>query len=235
MTVRHDVDVIAGRLRIWWAIGGGATRAASMRCCRSSATCHGIALLRHAPPRALDMTASFGERLSSAMPPGAESVAAVHRRRQPSIHRDRRCVHPRERHLSQDQPRHPRRVHPSLRPRTRQPIPIVTGFIGATGGRTDDDDRPQRVHYSAAIVGAALGASVINLDRRGRRAQPTCARCRPPSCCRTCVRRGDGVVVFGARVLHSASIAPAVARGIPILIKNTHLGARTLISKSGGD
>jgi aspartokinase/homoserine dehydrogenase 1 len=42
---------------------------------------------------------------------------------------------------------------------------------------------------------------------------------------------------FGAKVLHSAAIAPAVAKGIPLLIKNTFNPAApgTLISKSTGD
>jgi len=42
---------------------------------------------------------------------------------------------------------------------------------------------------------------------------------------------------FGARVLHSASIAPAVARRIPILIKNTFNpeAPGTLISRKAED
>src|SRR6185503_17224401 len=149
-----------------------------------ASTLQGIHLLRHCPLRALDMTASFGKRLSAVI------VSA---------------------YLD------------TLFKRARTVVPIVTGFIGATDdGQTTTIGR-NGSDYSAAIVGAAVGASVIEIwtDVDGvLSADPKIVRgafVLP----QMTYEEAMELSYFGAKVLHSATIAPAVARRIPILIKNT--------------
>jgi len=129
-------------------------------------TLQGIYLLRHCPPRALDMTASFGERLSALI------LAAYLKRFHPSELADARDFV-----RTDDQFTHAsvnfavtnreirKRFAPLLRKR-RAPIPVITGFIGATDdGQTTTIGR-NGSDYSAAIVGAAVGANttVLALD-----------------------------------------------------------------------
>src|SRR5262245_30802665 len=94
---------------------------------------HGIGLLRHCPPRALDVTASFGERLAALI------VAAYLDRFRPA-----RFVDAREFVITDDQfteanviftktNRLARRTFAALsRSGSRRVIPVVTGFIGST-------------------------------------------------------------------------------------------------------
>ena len=187
-------------------------------------TLQGIHLLRHCPPRALDMVASFGERLSAVI------VAASLDRRYPA-----RCVDSRELVVTDDQFTNANVVFAKTNRRTRtalarlvrrhrgRVIPVVTGFIASTeDGQTTTIGR-NGSDYSAAIVGAAIGASVIEIwtdvdgvlsaDPR----QVSSAFVLP----HLTYEEAMELSYFGAKVLHSATIAPAVARRIPILIKNT--------------
>ena len=124
----------------------------------------GIRLLRHAPPRALDHVASFGERLSC-------EIVAAH------LSRGRRAVAVDARELVVTDDRFTQAAvqfdvtnredpPPARRPccaRRARPIPVVTGFIGSTAdGRTTTIGR-NGSDYTAAIFGAALGASVVEI------------------------------------------------------------------------
>ena len=78
--------------------------------------------------------------------------------------------------------------------------------------------------YTAAIIGAALHATAIEIwtDVDGvLSADPKAVAfsIRTPA---HHIRPGDTISpFFGAKVLHPATIAPAVAADIPIVIKNT--------------
>ena len=202
-------------------------------------TLQGIHLLRHCPPRALDMTASFGERLSALI------VAAYLDRTHPAVFVDARDLL-----VTDDQFTHATVQFPATNRRTRayfsrlfrgrKPVvPIVTGFIGATAdGQTTTIGR-NGSDYSAAIVGAAVGASVIEIwtDVDGvLSADPrlVAAAFVVPE---MTYEEAMELSYFGAKVLHSATIAPAVARRIPILIKNTFNpdAPGTLISRRAVD
>jgi bifunctional aspartokinase / homoserine dehydrogenase 1 len=186
-------------------------------------TLQGVFLLRHCPPRALDMTASFGERLSALV------LAAYLRRFHPAELADARDfvrTDDQFTHAVVNFPSTNRAVRarfaPLLRKR-RAPIPVVTGFIGATDdGQTTTIGR-NGSDYSASIVGAAVGASVIEIwtDVDGAlSADPRLVRgafVLP----RMTYEEAMELSYFGAKVIHSATIAPAVAKRIPILIKNT--------------
>src|SRR6185503_724752 len=197
-------------------------------------------LLRHCPVRALDMTASFGERLSAFI------VSAYLNQKYPSL-----SVDARDFLVTDDQFTHAnvnfrrtnprgRRLFSTLMTKKRnRVIPIVTGFIGATeDGQTTTIGR-NGSDYSAAIVGAAVGASIIEIwtDVDGvLSADPrvvSSAFVLPEMTYEEAME----LSYFGAKVLHSATIAPAVARRIPILIKNTFNpdAPGTLISRTAED
>jgi aspartokinase/homoserine dehydrogenase 1 len=202
---------------------------------------HGIRLLGHCPPRALDVTASFGERLSALI------IAAHLDRVRPA-----RVVDAREFVVTDDQfteanvifsrtNRAARSIFARLtRSGPRRVIPVVTGFIGATvDGRTTTIGR-NGSDYTAAIVGAALGASVIEIwtDVDGVLSADPRAVASAFVLPQITYEEAMELSYFGAKVLHSATIAPAVAKSIPILIKNTFNPSApgTLISRTrGGD
>jgi len=204
-----------------------------------ASTLQGIHLLRHCPLRALDMTASFGERLSAV-------VVAAH------LGRSRRSafVDARDLIVTDDQFTHAgvifrktnrrtRAYFGTLFKRARNVLPIVTGFIGATeDGQTTTIGR-NGSDYSAAIVGAAVGASVIEIWTDVDGVLSADPRVVPAAFVLPQMTYEEAMELsyFGAKVLHSATIAPAVAKRIPILIKNTFNpeAPGTLISRTADD
>jgi aspartokinase/homoserine dehydrogenase 1 len=189
-----------------------------------SSTLQGIHLLRHCPLRALDMTAGFGERLSAAI------VAAHFNRRYPSAFVDAReflVTDDQFTHAAVEFDRTNRRARRLfgrlLRQHAGGVIPVVTGFIGATeDGQTTTLGR-NGSDYSAAIVGAAVTASAIEIWTDVDGVLSADPRIVPSAFVlpRMTYEEAMELSYFGATVLHSASIAPAVAKRIPILIKNT--------------
>ena len=186
-------------------------------------TLQGIHLLRHCPLRALDMTASFGERLSAVI------VAAYLGQTVPAVFVDARDIV-----VTDDQFTHAAVVFRKTNRRTRayfaalfrrspRVVPIVTGFIGATDdGQTTTIGR-NGSDYSAAIVGAAVGASLIEIWTDVDGVLSADPRIVPSAFVLPQMTYEEAMELsyFGAKVLHSATIAPAVAKRIPILIKNT--------------
>src|SRR3989344_7395311 len=106
--------------------------------------------------------------------------------------------------------------------RTRK-LQIVTGFVGATLegvvttlGRGGSD-------YTASIIGAALGASSIEIwtDVSGVfTADPRKVKNPLPITTMT-YEEASEMSYFGAKVIHPPTMLPARKKGIPILIKNT--------------
>jgi len=118
-------------------------------------------------------------------------------------------------------------------------MPIVTGFIGSTiDGRTTTIGR-NGSDYTGAIVGAAVDASVIEIWTDVDGVLSADPKAVPAAFVLPQISYEEAMELsyFGAKVLHSAAIAPAVAKGIPLLIKNTFNpnAPGTLISKSTGD
>ena len=203
---------------------------------------HGVQLLGHSPPRALDLIASFGERLCAVI------VAAYLARVHPARFVDARQLVVTDNQFTNANVifsktnRAARRYFTDLfQLRRRWPIPVVTGFIGSTSdGQTTTIGR-NGSDYTAAILGAALGASVIEIwtDVDGVLSADPKAVAPAFVLPRITYEEAMELSYFGAKVLHPATIAPAVSRRIPLLIKNTfHPEAPgTLISgdRSDGD
>ncbi len=104
-----------------------------------------------------------------------------------------------------------------------QPIVVVTGYIASdekgsptTLGRNGSD-------YSASIIGALLGASEINIwtDVDGVMTADPALVSQAQVLAELSYDEAVELAYFGARVLHPATMAPAIRRQIPITIRNT--------------
>ena len=181
-----------------------------------------IAVLGEVTPRAYDAVASLGERMSApllaavleAQGTPAQAVDAAE-----LIVTDATFQNARP-DLEASTPK----MRAVLEPLLEQGItPVVTGFIGATPegvtttlGRGGSD-------YTAALLGAGLGAAEVWIytDVDGvMSADPRIvpdARTLP----RLSYREVAELAYFGAKVLHPKTIRPVVERGIPLRVRNT--------------
>ena len=184
----------------------------------------GIYLLRHSSPRALDVTASFGERLSAMI------IASYLHRRHPAS-----FVDAREFIKTDDQftravvqfEKTNKAISTYFRKHKtgskKQSIPVVTGFIGSTDNGLTTTIGRNGSDYTAAILGAALNVSVIEIWTDVDGILSADPRLVPAAFVIQHMSYEEAMELsyFGAKVLHSSTIAPAVANRIPIVIKNT--------------
>jgi aspartokinase/homoserine dehydrogenase 1 len=184
----------------------------------------GIYLLRHGSPRALDLTASFGERLSALI------FASFLQQSQPSCFVDSRELVKTDDQFTRaaiqfDKTNHAIKIYFKrlFEHSNKRLIPVVTGFIGSTDegltttiGRNGSD-------YSAAIFGSALDASLIEIWTDVDGILSADPRSVPAAFVVPQMSYEEAMELsyFGAKVLHASTIAPAVAKHIPVDIKNT--------------
>ena len=181
-----------------------------------------LSVLGDLTPRSKDAIASMGERLSSQL-----VVAAMRRAGLPADHVDARDVMVTDDCFCRAEPLTELiaaaardRLLPVVR---RGRVPVLGGFIGATRGGITTTLGRGGSDYSAALVGAALGADAIEIwtDVDGMlTADPrvvTGARLIEQ------IRFDEAseLASFGAKVLHPSTIVPAVERGIPVWIFNS--------------
>jgi aspartokinase/homoserine dehydrogenase 1 len=184
----------------------------------------GIYLLRHSSPRALDLTASFGERLSAVI------IVSFLQQTQPSC-----FVDTREMVKTDDQFTHASvqfdKTNRAIKSyftklfagSSKRLIPVITGFIGSTDDGLTTTIGRNGSDYSAAIFGAALDASVIEIWTDVDGILSADPRSVPAAFVVPHMSYEEAMELsyFGAKVLHASTIAPAVAKHIPIVIKNT--------------
>jgi len=179
----------------------------------------GLALLGELTPRSLDAVAAFGERMS------VKAIAAfLRKKRIPAT-----AVDADEAGLVTDgrfTRANPRpEAYANLRASLAQVegVPVVTGFIGrdthgnvTTLGRSGSD-------FSATIVGRAVEAEEVEIwtDVSGvLTADPRIVpEARPVE--RMTYAEASELAYYGAKVIHPATIQPAVSKGIPVRILNT--------------
>ncbi len=188
----------------------------------------GVALLRELSPRSLDAIAAFGERLSTLLFAAWFGAARV----------DARTVLLTDARFGEAQPQPEGirlRAADELRPKLGPGRAVVTqGYIGATAdgltttlGRGGSD-------YSAALFGAALGATEVQIwtDVEG---VLTCDPRVVPEAqpiAELSFAEAAELAAFGAKVLHPATIQPAVEADIPVTVRHTQRpnGAFTTIT-----
>ncbi len=115
-------------------------------------------------------------------------------------------------------------------------VPVVGGYVGATlDGATTTLGRGGS-DYSAAILGACLGAREIQIwiDVDGLLAADPRIVSDPHQVPQLTFAEARELAYFGAKVLHPSTLEPAVERGIPVRILNSRRpeGAGTLVNGS---
>ena len=103
-------------------------------------------------------------------------------------------------------------------------IPVLGGFVGATANGVTTTLGRGGSDYSAAIVGACLGAGEIQIwtDVDGMlTADPRIVK-NPQVVPHLSFAEASELAYFGAKVLHPSTIQPAVSRNIPVRILNSH-------------
>jgi bifunctional aspartokinase / homoserine dehydrogenase 1 len=179
----------------------------------------GIYLLREASPRSLDFVVSFGERNSSLIIAQAMLQAGI-----PTQYLDARTVVRTDHQFGSakvdfDTTNSLIREHFATHPQVQS----ITGFIGSTNdgltttlGRGGSD-------YTAAIFGAALDAQVIEIwtDVDGvLTADPRRVK-KAFTLPYMTYREAMEMSHFGAKVIYPPTILPALAKHIPLVIRNT--------------
>ena len=103
-------------------------------------------------------------------------------------------------------------------------VPVLGGFVGATTSGVTTTLGRGGSDFSAAIVGACLGASEIQIwtDVDGMLTADPRVVPNPHVVPHLSFAEASELAYFGAKVLHPATIQPAVARNIPVRILNSH-------------
>jgi aspartate kinase len=199
----------------------------------------GVHYLEELTPRSLDAIAGLGERLSFELVAGALAARGV-----PARAVDARQVLVTDAGFGRASPlleETASRLREHVAPLLEQGVvPVLPGFIGATRdgvattlGRGGSD-------WSAALFGSLLGAEEIQIwtDVDGMltvdpRVVPA-ARVLPE----LSFAEAAELAYFGAKVLHPATIKPAVEKGIPVRVLNTlNPGApgTLILERAGGE
>ncbi len=179
----------------------------------------GVYRLRELSPGALDYIMSFGERLSAHILAYALSDSGVR-----SEYLNARHVITTDEHFGSatvDFEKTDKAIRAHFR--KHKALQVATGFIGSTSdGKTTTLGRGGS-DYSAAIIGAALGAKSIEIwtDVSGiMTADPRLvpeAKVVPE----LAFEEAGELAYFGAKVLHPKTILPAMRRKIPVKVLNT--------------
>jgi aspartate kinase len=181
----------------------------------------GLAVLGELTPRSIDAISSYGERLSSYIVTLAFRHFGMNAR-----HVDSRHVIITDRRHTQAAPNFPEtyaRLKATIPPLAHDSVVVMGGFIASnedgvttTLGRGGSD-------FTASIVGAGIGADAIEIwtDVDGMlTADPTILpgghRVKTIS-----FAEAAELAYFGAKVLHPATVVPAIEKNIPVLILNS--------------
>jgi aspartate kinase len=182
----------------------------------------GIAAVGELTPRTNDHVAAFGEILSSRIVKAAFSARGI----EAALIDSRHCVvtdgtHTRAAPLMQEtRERLQAKVQPFV---TDGQVPVMGGFIGATKAGVTTTIGRGGSDYSAAIVGAELGAERIEIwtDVDGMMTTD-------PNLCPDARRikvisfdEAAELAYFGAKVLHPATVLPAIQKNIPVYVLNS--------------
>jgi aspartate kinase len=183
----------------------------------------GIAAVGELTPRTSDLVVSFGERISSII-----VAQAFEHRGISSVHVDARSCIITDTHFGKATPL-PEETDAAVREHLlsvveANAIPVLGGFIASTRNGITTTLGRGGSDYSAALIGGALNAHAIEIwtDVNGvmttdPRICPNALRLRSIS-----FEEASELAYFGAKVLHPATILPAVKKNIPVWVLNSH-------------
>jgi len=174
------------------------------------------------PKASQDAIVSFGEALSSALLAGVlndRGIAAqpVDARRCIITDDEYTCAAPL---LDETFTRTQDELHPCLEANV---VPVLGGFIGATANGTTTTLGRGGSDYTAALIGAALGASEIQIwtDVTGVLTADPRVVPEAQTIERLSYSEAAELAYFGAKVLHPKTIQPAIESSIPVRICNS--------------
>lgn len=181
----------------------------------------GLSVVGELSPRSMDAIASLGERLSSLVVTFAFQAAGLR-----TQHVDARRVIVTDDRFTQAQPllgETYELLQENVASAAETAVVVLGGFIGATrDGQTTTLGRGGS-DYSASLVGAGLGAEEIQIwtDVDGMltadpRVIPGGRRVKSIS-----FAEAAEMAYFGAKVLHPATVLPAIEKNIPVVILNS--------------
>jgi aspartate kinase len=182
----------------------------------------GIAAVGELTPRTQDNVLSFGERLSSAIVAAAFSARGL----DSTLVDSRQCIVTDATHtraLPQMEETHARlneRLAPLLQ---RGRVPVMGGFMAATADGVPTTIGRGGSDFTAAIVGAVLGAACIEIWTDVDGMKTTDPRLCPEALRIKTISFDEAaeLAYFGARVLHPATLLPAIQKNIPVLVLNS--------------
>jgi aspartate kinase len=181
----------------------------------------GLAVMGELTARATDAISSYGERISSVI------VAAYFRQAgMAAVHVDSRTVIVTDSRHMQAAPLFAEsnaKLEAKIPPLAREQVVVMGGFIGATQDGVTTTLGRGGSDYTASIVGAGIGAEEIQIwtDVDGMlTADPTILRggYRVETCS---FAEAAELAYFGAKVLHPATVLPAIEKNIPVRILNS--------------
>jgi aspartate kinase len=181
----------------------------------------GLAVLGELTPRSIDAISAYGERLSSEIVARAFNHLGMR-----AAHVDSRQVIITDRRHTQAAPLFPltyARLAAAIPPLARESVVVMGGFIASTEDGVTSTLGRGGSDFTASIVGAGAGAEEIQIwtDVDGMlTADPTILpgghRVKSIS-----FAEAAELAYFGAKVLHPATVVPAVEKSIPVLILNS--------------
>ena len=181
----------------------------------------GLAVLGELTPRSIDAISSYGERLSSYI-----VTLAFRHFGMAAEHVDSRRVILTDKRHTQAAPQFPEtyaRLAATIPPLAKDAVVVMGGFIGATDDGVTTTLGRGGSDFTASIVGAGIGAEEIQIwtDVDGMlTADPTILpgghRVKAIS-----FAEAAELAYFGAKVLHPATVLPAIEKSIPVLILNS--------------
>ena len=181
----------------------------------------GLSVVGELSPRSMDAIASVGERLSSLIVSFAFRAAGIR-----TQHVDSRRVIITDERFTQATPlldETYRELAERVKPAAENAVVVMGGFIGGTReGQTTTLGRGGS-DFSASIIGAGTGADEIQIwtDVDGMlTADPRIIEGGHRIKCISFAEAAE-LAYFGAKVLHPATVVPAVEKNIPLLILNS--------------
>jgi len=181
----------------------------------------GLAVMGEMTPRSTDAVSAFGERLSSIIVTARFRSLGID-----AIHLDSRSVIMTDRRHTQAAPIFAetyRRTCNTIPPLTAKHVVVMGGFIGSTEDGVTSTLGRGGSDYTASIVGAGIGADEIQIwtDVDGMlTSDPTIlpGGYRVKQCS---FAEAAELAYFGAKVLHPATVLPAIEKNIPVRILNS--------------
>lgn len=180
----------------------------------------GISLLRNSSPRTKDVLLSMGERISTLLLWGAARDRSLHSRWEDArkYMKTDSCYGKAEVDFEKSNSL----IAAHLKPEPGALV-ISQGFIGSDTEDTTTTLGRGGSDYSAAIMGAALDAEIIEIwtDVDGiMTSDPRYIQGVKPISYISYAEAGE-LAYFGAKVIHPSTMQPAVSKKIPIHVKNT--------------